>query len=70
VCSEYSVAKNLFGGQPPTAKECHHGTHRTHGKKTGEEDRGMETVEELLSFSVCSEYSVVKNLFGCQRPTA
>jgi hypothetical protein len=41
--------------------ERNHGTHRTHGRKTA---------EDPLSFSVCSEYSVVKNLFGGQPPTA
>ena len=39
-----------------------HGTHRSHGN----EDQGMGTGKDLFSFSVWSEYSVVKNPLGGQ----
>jgi len=42
--------------------ERNHGTHRTHGRKTAEEDRGGSTL-----FSVCSEYSVVEINSGAVR---
>ena len=49
VWSEYSVVKNLLGGQPRNTPN------------TRKEDQGRRTRDDLFSFSVWSEYSVVEN---------